>query len=1020
MQIACPYCKTKRRVKEAKPGTYQPECAHCAQRFLVIVGTASPQDLIVRPLSAAGHGHASGPEAEHSPELNRSTPSDHQTIVADYESSHTPALPATDSNDKSSPSEQPAAEAEKTLSADYEISDPPNPPQNQVEKTITADYESPADPDLIQSLSPSHPHDGASDADATARVAEQRDPQNALSDDKQRGIQAGNPQPPKGSTDSRQTRATWATATIEHKSTFDGTGPTRPDESHAQDYSVDFSLVRGSSKVSGLDSPGTLKRLGGYKIVHEIGRGAMGTVYQATQLSLDRTVALKTIQAQWCDNPRFVARFTREAYAAAQLIHHNVVQVYDLDEDQGINFFSMEFVRGESLAKLLDREGQLQPKRAVGFILQAARGLQFVHNHGMVHRDVKPANLLLNELGVVKVADLGLVKTPQLLEEEEEDASLDEAASRSKLADASASVTLANASMGTPAYMAPEQSQDAAHVDHRADIYSLGCTLYVLLAGRPPFDDASAVEVITKHRSQPMPPLDTVVKEIPTELSGIVERMVAKQPAERYEDLGAVIKVLQSFLSKLDEGNARHPPAEAQDRTQLNHWAAAYNAAPAARTRGFASSAFALTCTLAALASLPLLGLAVASGMILMLLAAVLSYFTISGLQQRTYLFGKCRALLLTAHWTEKVTGMVGSLLLLFIFYFLGLLGIWLAMMIVGGIAGVSLHLVVDRELDDQRRVSLENTQAILKNLRSNGMAEGAVHEFVCQSSGQHWEELFEDLFGYEAKMKTRQVLLQKDGLRRPQFRTWRDGLIHQINARLQADLEKKNRDYLQKVEQQSLEATGISVREAQSKAEFRAQAMIDAAVATRISATLPSDKSLDPQAAAAEKRARQKALLAEAKGGASTQRQALRAFTWPFALALGSGVRFLMGCLLIAGCTMWMSQTSDDLQPSNLLKEFLSEEPTQPLDLPIIHDLAAKYFYNFNSGLAGIVLVASALVFGWRISFFVIPAAALMIVGESLGIPAWIEFQRFHLGSLVVGSILTVLGMFFGREPMD
>ena len=1015
MQIACPYCKTKRRVKEAKPGTYQPECVHCAQRFVVIVGKDSPQDLIVRPLSAIGYSHPSGPEAERSPDPHRSTPSDQQSIVADYESSHTPTFPATDSNDKLSRSEQPAVEAEKTFPADYEIPNPPTAPQNQIEKTITADYESPAAPDLIQPISPSHPHDGASDAAATAVPTQQRDPQNAP-DDQQQGTATSQPQ--KISTDSRPTRATWATATVEHKSSFDGADPTRPDESHAQDDSVDFSLVSGSSKVSGLDPPGMLKRLGGYKIVHEIGRGAMGTVYQATQLSLDRTVALKTIQAQWCDNPRFVARFTREAYAAAQLIHHNVVQVYDLDEDQGINFFSMEFVRGESLAKLLEREGQLQPKRAVGFILQAARGLQFVHNHGMVHRDVKPANLLLNELGVVKVADLGLVKTPQLLEEE--DVSFDEAASRSKLADASASVTLANASMGTPAYMAPEQSQDAAHVDHRADIYSLGCTLYVLLAGRPPFADASAVEVITKHRSQPMPPLDTVVKEIPAELSGIVERMVAKQPAERYEDLGAVIEVLESFLSKLDKGNARHTPAEDQDSAQLNRWVAAYNTAPAAKTRGFASWAFTSTCTLAAFASLPLLGLSVASGMLLMLLAAILSYFTISGLQDRTYLFGKCRALLLTAHWTEKATGMVGSLLLLFIFYFLGLLGIWLAMMIVGGIAGAALYLVVDRELRDQRRVSLENIQATLKNLRSNGMAEGAVHEFICQSSGQHWEELFEDLFGYEAKIKTRQVMLQKDGLRRPQFRTWRDGLIRQINARLQADLEKKNRDYLQKVEQQSLEATGISVREAQSKAEFRAQAMIDAAVATRISATQPSDKSFDPQAAAAEKRAQQKSMLAEAKSEANTQRHALRVFTWPVAFALGSGVRFLLGCFLIAGCTMWMSQTSNDLQPANLLREFLSEDPTQPLNLPIIHDLAAKYFHNFNSGLAGIVLVASALAFGWRISFFVIPAAALMIVGESLGIPAWIEFQRFHLGSLVAGSILTVLGMLFGRHPLN
>ncbi len=160
--------------------------------------------------------------------------------------------------------------------------------------------------------------------------------------------------------------------------------------------------------------------LGGYRILKELGRGAMGAVYLARQLSLDRQVALKVIQAQWAGQPTFVARFMREAYAAAQLTHHNVVQIYDLSSSGQTNFFSMEFVEGRSLAEVVDKQGRLPPAEAIGYVIQAARGLEFAHRHGMIHRDVKPANLLLNDQGIVKVADLGLVKTPQLLESEED------------------------------------------------------------------------------------------------------------------------------------------------------------------------------------------------------------------------------------------------------------------------------------------------------------------------------------------------------------------------------------------------------------------------------------------------------------------------------------------------------------------------------------------------------------------------------------------------------------------------
>src|SRR5262249_30086398 len=140
-----------------------------------------------------------------------------------------------------------------------------------------------------------------------------------------------------------------------------------------------------AAEEDGSQPPATL---GGYQIVKELGHGGMGAVYLARQISLDRNVALKVMRSRWASQPSFVARFTREAYAAAQLVHHNVVQIYDMGIDHEVHYFSMEFVEGESLADLVGREGKLDPEVAAGYILQAARGLKFAHDRGMIHRDI--------------------------------------------------------------------------------------------------------------------------------------------------------------------------------------------------------------------------------------------------------------------------------------------------------------------------------------------------------------------------------------------------------------------------------------------------------------------------------------------------------------------------------------------------------------------------------------------------------------------------------------------------------
>src|SRR5262249_5867107 len=180
---------------------------------------------------------------------------------------------------------------------------------------------------------------------------------------------------------------------------------------------LDATSAPGSSGDVAAEDEVLPPTLGNYQILRQLGRGGMGAVYLARQVSLDRPVALKVMNPQWAKDPAFLVRFTREAYAAAQLVHHNVVQVYDIGAERNINYFSMEFVAGQSLADLVKSKGKLPAEEAAGYVLQAARGLKFAHERGMIHRDIKPDNLMLNEQGVVKVADLGLVRTPGMEEE---------------------------------------------------------------------------------------------------------------------------------------------------------------------------------------------------------------------------------------------------------------------------------------------------------------------------------------------------------------------------------------------------------------------------------------------------------------------------------------------------------------------------------------------------------------------------------------------------------------------------
>ncbi|HEX4610056.1 MAG TPA: serine/threonine-protein kinase [Urbifossiella sp.] len=273
--------------------------------------------------------------------------------------------------------------------------------------------------------------------------------------------------------------------------------------------------------------------LGKYLLTEELGRGGMGVVYAAVHTVLNKRVAVKVVLPEYADHPRSVARFRQETRAVGELTHPNVVAATDADEADGRPFLVMELVDGLDLASLLRRVGPLPVAAACEMARQAAVGLQYVHERGRVHRDLKPSNLMVAADGVVKILDLGL------------------AAFRAGTAPAG-DLTASRQVMGTADYTAPEQWADSRRADIRADVYSLGCTLYHLLAGRPPFSGPEHNTLVRKqfaHAEAPPPSVRAARPDVPPELDAVIRRMLAKDPADRFPTPQAVADALLPFAA---------------------------------------------------------------------------------------------------------------------------------------------------------------------------------------------------------------------------------------------------------------------------------------------------------------------------------------------------------------------------------------------------------------------------------------------------------------------------------------
>ncbi len=271
-----------------------------------------------------------------------------------------------------------------------------------------------------------------------------------------------------------------------------------------------------------------------YEIVRELGRGGMGVVYLARNKLMGRLEVLKVVGGQLVERPGVRDRFLREVQSAAKLQHRNIVTAYSATRLGESIVLAMEFIDGEDLARMVKSRGPLPVVHACYFIYQAALGLQHAHERGMVHRDIKPANLIFaleGKKGVVKVLDFGLAKVT--IEGQ-----------------ADSGLTREGQMLGTPDYIAPEQIRDAQSADIRADIYSLGCTLYHLLTGGPPFRGEHLWDLYQAHFSMDAGPLNLVRPEVPVELAAVVAKMMAKEPGRRFQTPGEVAQALTPFIKK--------------------------------------------------------------------------------------------------------------------------------------------------------------------------------------------------------------------------------------------------------------------------------------------------------------------------------------------------------------------------------------------------------------------------------------------------------------------------------------
>jgi eukaryotic-like serine/threonine-protein kinase len=313
-----------------------------------------------------------------------------------------------------------------------------------------------------------------------------------------------------------------------------------------QDLMIELGYVTANQaqrlQTSIRESKVAAQQIPGYKVLGKLGAGAMAVVYKGKQLSLNRTVAIKVLPKRFTENPEYVQRFYKEGQAAGKLNHPNIVQAIDVGEAGGYHYFVMEYVEGKTIADDLANGQVYGEKDAVEMIIQVCHALAHAHAHGLVHRDVKPKNIMINAQGTVKLADMGLAR---------------------ETTDIEAAQSEEGKAYGTPYYISPEQIRGKIDIDGRADIYGLGATFYHMVTGKVPFTGDDSAAIMRKHLREKLVPPDHLNTSLSAGVSEVIEIMMAKRREDRYNNV-------EELLTDLEALRQGHPPLQAHKRFDVS------------------------------------------------------------------------------------------------------------------------------------------------------------------------------------------------------------------------------------------------------------------------------------------------------------------------------------------------------------------------------------------------------------------------------------------------------------------
>ena len=576
--------------------------------------------------------------------------------------------------------------------------------------------------------------------------------------------------------------------------------------------------------------------------------------------------------------------------------------------------------------------------------------------------------------------------------------------------------------MGTPAYMSPEQATDSGTVDARADIYSLGCTLYVMITGKPPFEGKTAMEVITKHKMEPIVPPEAVVKRVPKALSTILLKMMAKKPADRYQTMDEVIDALEGFLG-VDRTGPFNPKEEQAD--QLEEFASQYNVRSKGKLKGLLTAVFFAACVVGIVASAFAGQAALAGGLVGLMLMTPLAYFVVHGIFTGGVVFTNARALVFGMRFFDWLMWVGGGLLFLVTLWLFGLLWAWLGFAALAVALAFVVWFLTDRAQEKAQEQPLEDARALFKTMRLQGLDEESLRQFVCKFAGANWEPLYEELFGYEAKLAARAYRKGNTGEVSRKAGTWREPVIGAIEARLEARRVAKERKHLQKVETKALEAEGVSKADAKAQAEAMAEELVDQAAEAKKAKKDGNESNVKVMIAVARERRRPEPgyTIAGKKHRSLWMKDFMN--DW-----LGRRLRVLLGAAIFAAGLLWMHQNNllkdnqaiaavqeGDVAAAQKAAEATGGAKTKPLSVSFLPGAVTEPVNSFSVPVTGLLLMlAGIFYFGWKPSLVAIPGAAIGVLGPTLGVP---ELGPLSPGlvSMIAAALLIVVAARFLRE---